>query len=107
MIRTSSLPAPGASPRVYKTALLSQGAVNVSGLVHSLSEMMGELRREARERGQGTDYVNRHPVVRLFAEQIMHLTCSRDYFEAHRICEEKAAEDKEGPHARDPQPKAG
>jgi hypothetical protein len=41
--------------RAYEMALLSQGACNLSGLVHSLAETMELLWKEANEQGKGTD----------------------------------------------------
>jgi hypothetical protein len=77
---------------IYRQALLSQGACNLSGLARSLAEeIIPQVREEARARGEGTDYVNSHPAVRLFLEQMIWL-CRRDYFEAYRICEERAGE---------------
>ena len=54
--------------REYEMALLSQGACNLSGLAHALSKAMELIWEEAREQGQGTDYVNSHPIVRLYME---------------------------------------
>jgi hypothetical protein len=72
---------------IYKQALLSQGAVNLLGLVSSFKECLDEIWNEAKAKGEGTDYVNNHPVVRLFAEQIAYLGQRQDYFECYRICE--------------------
>lgn len=71
----------------YSDAILSQGACNLSGIVHSFSDIMDRIWEEARERGEGTDWINNHPICRLFAEQISHLTCEKDYFEAYKECE--------------------
>ena len=72
----------------YEMALLSQGACNLSGLAHGLAEAMETLWEEANEQGQGTDYVNNHPIVRLYLEQ-MNFLCQADYSESYRICREK------------------
>lgn len=71
-------------------ALLSQDACNASGIIKSLAEIVDAVWDEAKMLGQGTDFVNSHPVIRLLAEQIMWLSKDRDYCEAYRICEEKA-----------------
>lgn len=55
----------------YISAIHSQSAVNLSGLVHSLAEIIDKIRREPDF--DGTNFVNTHPIVRLFAEQIYHL----------------------------------
>ncbi|MGD0627401.1 MAG: hypothetical protein ABSB32_22205 [Thermodesulfobacteriota bacterium] len=75
--------------REYEMALLSQGACNLSGLVHSLSAAMELIWEEAREQGQGTDYVNNHPIVRLYVEQMSFL-CRADYSASYRTCLEKS-----------------
>ena len=81
----------------YQSAIDSQSACNLSGIVRSLAEITDRICEEARANGQGTDYVNRHPICRLFAEQIMHLTsgtssAGTSYGEALKICEERLAE---------------
>jgi hypothetical protein len=75
--------------REYEMALLSQGACNLSGLVHSLAEAMELIWEEAREQGQGTDYVNDHPIVCLYVEQMSFL-CRGDYSASYRTCLEKS-----------------
>jgi hypothetical protein len=75
--------------REYEMALLSQGACNLSGLVHSLSQAMGLIWEEATEQGQGTDYVNNHPIVRLYVEQMSFL-CRADYSASYRTCLERS-----------------
>ena len=75
--------------RAYKMALLSQGACNLSGLAHSLAEAVELIWEEATEQGQGTDYVNSHPIVRLYVEQMSFL-CRADYSASYRICLERS-----------------
>ena len=72
----------------YQDAITSQGACNLSGIVHSFSEILPKIWEEARASGEGTDWVNTHPICILFAEQIKHLARG-DYFEAYEICEER------------------
>ena len=74
---------------LYEMALLSQGACNLSGLAYSLAEAMELIWLEAREQGQGTDYVNSHPIVRLYMEQMSFL-CGADYFASHKTCQERS-----------------
>lgn len=51
------------------------GAVNVSGLVKALDRVLSEdIWPMARERGHGTEWVNRHPAVILFLEKINDLS---------------------------------
>jgi hypothetical protein len=77
--------------RDYQEAVLAQGACNLSGIVHSFSEILSKIWDEAHEEKKGTDWVNNHPISVLFAEQITHLANAgkRDYFEAYKICTEK------------------
>lgn len=87
---------------IYKEALLSQGACNASGLIHSLSKIMDDLWKEATEQGKGTDYINRHPIMRLFLEQLCFLNGGSyveselpefsSYHKATAICKERAGE---------------
>ena len=74
----------------YQAALHSQSACNLSGVVFSFAQIMQRICDEANEKGEGTDWKNLHPICRLFAEQIMHLTGKTDYFEASKICEQKS-----------------
>ena len=79
--------------RDYQNALFAQSACNLSGIVHSFSDIFGRIREEADKQGQGTDFINQHPICVLFAEQIKHLTLgTHDYFNAHKICTDKAKE---------------
>jgi len=79
----------------YEMALLSQSACNLSGLVHHLSKAMTLIWEEAREQEQGTDYVNSHPIVRLYVEQ-MGFLCRADYSASYRTCLERSKEMKGG-----------
>lgn len=81
----------------YRNALLAQSAVNLSGLVHSFSEVLPRIWEEAREKGQGTDFVNCHPIARLYSEQIAFLSSGRDYSHAHKICDELSKRDETKP----------
>ncbi len=74
---------------LYEMALLSQGACNLSGLAYSLAEAMEMIWQEAREQGQGTNYVNSHPIVRLFLEQMTFL-CRADYSESYQTCVDRS-----------------
>lgn len=77
---------------VYSEALLSQGACNLGGLIHGWARVITQLQAEAREKGHGTDWINKHPANVLFAEQVHHLTGgSRDYSAAYAACKKAAA----------------
>jgi hypothetical protein len=71
--------------RDYEDALMVQSACNLSGVVHSFSEILSRLVKEAQEQGAGTEWINTHPICVLFAEQIKHLT-DGNYFDACEIC---------------------
>lgn len=71
----------------YDNAILSQSACNLSGLVHSFARVMPKICNEAREKGKGTEWINLHPICRLYAEQISHLTYRTDWNDAHNFCE--------------------
>ena len=73
---------------MYKAALLSQGAVNVGALIKDLARYVDEMRAEPGYK-QGTDYVNNHPVMKLFLEQAYYM-CRIDYSEASDKCTEKS-----------------
>lgn len=57
----------------YELAVASQTACNLTAIVRSFARVTDELWAEAHRKGMGTDYVNGHPISRLYAEQIMHL----------------------------------
>jgi|ERR671922_1389515 hypothetical protein len=63
----------------------SQTACNVSGLVHSLAGVIDRVWRDARDRGEGTAFVNGHPLVRLDAEQILYLSSGTSWEDAMEI----------------------
>ena len=73
----------------YQKALDSQSACNLSGIVHSLSEVISRIWEEAQEKGKGTDWVNSHPICRLYAEQIYHLTSGTTWENAYSQCSRK------------------
>jgi hypothetical protein len=71
-------PAPQPKPELltlwdYEQALHSQSACNLSGIVRAFAKVTEKLWNEAHAAGQGTDFVNEHPISRLYAEQIYHL----------------------------------
>jgi len=77
-------------------ALDVQSACNLSGVARSFGEVMIALRRLPD--CTGSDWANRHPVARLFAEQIAHLTgagvpsddAGNPYSAAYAACERLA-----------------
>jgi hypothetical protein len=76
-----------------------QNASNLSGIVIAFAAITDTLWDEARrqEPPKGTDFINKHPISRLFAEQIAHLTgagsCDgNSYRDAYAECERLAAQ---------------
>lgn len=82
--------------RVYRDALGVQNAANLSGLARSLYEATLKIWGEAREEGQGTEYVNKHPVVKLMLHQMAYLAFGKEilpfdeYTALHDHCEKWA-----------------
>jgi len=66
-----------------QTALDIQQAVNLSGALHSLNEILSlVLWPEARRLGRGTEFVNTHPIVTLFLHKLMTLNQSECFCSA-------------------------
>ena len=80
---------------MYEDAILCQDACNASGLIKSLASHLDAIWEEARAQEKGTDYVNFHPVIRLFLEQLVFLNggsyqYGRPWLDAMDICRAKA-----------------
>ena len=74
-----------------REALMTQGACNAGGLVHSLHRAVERLQAERR----GTEWLNRHPVLVLYVTQLAHLCGSESnerYREAVAACEAASGE---------------
>jgi len=84
----------------YQGAMDSQSACNASGLIHSLADVTERIWKEARIKGEGTDFVNTHPIVVLYVTQLAHLSGARGrldpardaYAVAYQECEQGAKE---------------
>jgi hypothetical protein len=63
---------------IYRNALDVQSTSNLSGVVFQFARDMRRINEEVRASGGGTEQVNRHPVCRLYAEQIAWLTAAGD-----------------------------
>jgi uncharacterized Zn finger protein (UPF0148 family) len=68
-------------------AIDAQSACNLSGVVKSFASVTETLWEEARKNNHGTNWVNSHPISKLFAEQITHLTSQTSYMTAHDECD--------------------
>ncbi len=84
------MPKPITVAEAARAALQVQDACNLSGVAHSFAEAVGALWEEARQRGQGTDFVNTHPISVLFASKLGDLARAESnerYAEALAECE--------------------
>lgn len=70
------------TPRDYQNALNSQSACNLSGLINELTRVLPAIWCEC----DNTDDVNQHPITRLYAEQIAHLSSPLEYSKAFNVC---------------------
>jgi hypothetical protein len=79
----------------YKQALDVQDASNLSGVAHTFTtEILPALWQEARDHGQATDYVARHPVTLLFLDKMASLAgtyLAADLTLAYQQCREEVA----------------
>ena len=86
---------------IYRNALDVQSASNLSGVILQFARDMKRLNEEVRASGGGTEQANRHPVCRLYAEQIAWLTggdgCAdtETYRAAHDACSRKVEEEQQ------------
>lgn len=80
-----------------RNALDAQGAVNLSGVIHSFSRDISRLRVLV-SAAEGENFsnigLNQHPVCRLYAEQIMFLTAagsgdSESYHKSYEWCKKE------------------
>ena len=85
---------------IHRNALDVQSASNLSGVVLQFARDMRRITEEVRAGGGGTEQANRHPVCRLYAEQIAWLTgaggCAdtETYRTAHDACRSKVEEEQ-------------
>ena len=61
-------------PEIARQALLTQGACNAGGLIHSLHRAVERLQEQMHAEGHGTDWLNRHPVLVLYLTQLADLS---------------------------------
>jgi len=86
----------GLTKNDYQKALDSQTACNLSGIVFSFAEIMKRICNEDRNLNEGTEWRNKHPICRLFAEQIIHLTGNDtdSWFAAFKKCTEEVRDEE-------------
>jgi hypothetical protein len=76
-----------------KEAILAQDACNLSGIVSAFSEVLDTLWMEAARTGEGTLWVNSHPVSKLFCYKMADLSKAdsfEDFCEAYAECRKLA-----------------
>lgn len=54
-------------------ALKCQNACNLSGVAHSFLTAVQAVNEEARRLGEGTDWRNNHPIIRLYVDKLASL----------------------------------
>lgn len=85
--------------KLAQGALTAQNACNLSGVVASFNWTLTELWAHAHAKGEGTDWVNTHPICVLYSAQIAHLssgsiTDSVSYSKAYDACKGWVEEEK-------------
>lgn len=88
------------TPADFADALAVQSACNLSGVVFSFARVMQRICNEAHAKGYGTEWKNRHPIVRMYTQQIAHLSCAglllddeaNPYSKAYAECEARSKE---------------
>lgn len=76
----------------YECAINSQGACNATGLINSLNDLREKIWANARQLNKGTEWVNCHPILQLYAYQLAHLCHGREpiewegYHKAYLFC---------------------
>jgi hypothetical protein len=71
----------------YQEAIFVQSACNLIAIINSFNKVLDKIFYEARMNGKGTDWINKHPICRLYAEQIIYLSGSVSYSEAYNEIE--------------------
>jgi hypothetical protein len=61
------------STELWQEALDVQNACNLGGLIQSLPRVVAAVQEEAHELGEGTAYVNTHPIVQLWLDKLCDL----------------------------------
>jgi len=71
----------------YENAIMVQSAVNMKGISRSLADVLSKIEGS-------TENANKHPIVRLYLEQMIHLNHdglgdSQSYLEAYSMVEKE------------------
>jgi len=107
MIMRNPVEPPAIAPEDYREVLLMQLSTDLAGVAMSFSRILKKIWDESRRHGQGSDWVSRHPICRLYGELISHLTqvpqgftIDDTYDTAYKFCEAEALKTlKEGERA--------
>ena len=59
--------------RDYEDAIAMLDACNLCGVVQTFADVLSRLNAESREKGEDTDWVNEHPLSKVFALKIADL----------------------------------
>lgn len=79
--------------RDYQNAIYSQMACNLVAIVNSLADVLNRIKED----NPDSESINRHPIVRLYVEQLVHLsgsgitTNNESYSKAYNEVWEKAS----------------
>lgn len=89
-----------------QSALDVQNACNLTGVLHSYSAAMKIVREEAKKQGEGTDWINQHPISRLYADKVVSLSGMRfhtasDFSKDYAAVEKLASKKESGMSAGD------
>ena len=71
-------------------AIAVQDAANLSGIAKSFGRVMSQLWDEANKRGEGTEWVNTHPIAKLWVDKMAGLSRVRTFEEfskAYEACD--------------------
>lgn len=77
--------------RAYRDAFDVQCASNLIAVVNGWARACAAVSAYARARGHGTDWINKHPINVMFAQQVYHLTGNGSHYSvAYSECADKA-----------------
>lgn len=83
----------------YIDCINGQSACNATGLIYTMKSLREKVWNTARYHNKGTEWVNGHPILQLYAYQLAHLCHGREpiewegYHSAYSFC--KRVRDKE------------
>ena len=77
-------------PQDYALALQAESLGNASAVIHRLSWVLDGIWEEAQASGEGTAWVNQHPIIRLYAQRLLELSSPKSLDAAVAQCQEQA-----------------